>query len=69
MTRYTSFAGTIARIKPWGFGQYAIVTAARVPEPVRTLFKQVHFGGTTEIDWDTKKREAKLVPYWERRHV
>lgn len=68
MTRYTSFAGTIARIKPFP-GGYAIVTAARVPAPVRATFKQVHFGGTTEVDWDPKAREAKLVPYWERRHV
>lgn len=39
MTRYTSFAGTIARIQPFP-GGYAIVTAARVPAPVRATFKQ-----------------------------
>ncbi len=69
MIRYTSFASTIKRIKPFGYGQYAIVTAARVPAPVKAVFKQVHFGGITEVDWDPKTREAKLVPYWERRHM
>jgi len=68
MTRYTSFAGTIARIEPLPFG-YAIVTAARVPAPVRAVFKRVDFGGVAEVDWDPKAREAKIVPYWERRHV
>ena len=35
----------------------------------RATFRAAHFGGTTEVDWDPKTREAKLVPYWERRHV
>ena len=68
MTRYTSFAGSIARIKPF-YGGYAIVEAARVPEPVRAIFRKVHSGGSTEVSWDSKTREATLVPYWERRHI
>ena len=47
----------------------AIVQAARVPAPVRAVFRSVHHGGTTEVDWEPKARQAKLVPYWERRHV
>lgn len=68
MIRYTSFAGSIARIKPFP-GGYAIESAARVPAPVSAVFKKVHFGGTTEVDWDPKAREAKVVPLWERRHI
>jgi hypothetical protein len=67
MTRYTSFADTIARIKPFA-GGYAVVTAARIPEPVRAVFREVHRGGVTEVDFDPKTRQATLVPYWERRH-
>ncbi len=66
MTRYMSFAGSIGRIKPLGFGGYSIETAARVPEPVAAIFRTVHKGGVTEVDWDNKTREAKLVPLWER---
>ncbi len=69
MIRYTSFAGTIARIEPLGYGGYAIVTATRVPAPVRATLKRAHFGGITEVDWDPKTREAKIAPYWERRHM
>ncbi len=68
MIRYTTFAGIIARIKPFP-GGYAVETAARIPAPVRVLFRQVNHGGTTEIDWDPRTREAKVVPYWERRHI
>lgn len=66
MTRYTSFAGSIGRIKLLGFGGYSIETAARVPAPVAVIFKTVHKSGVTEVDWDPKTREAKLVPMWER---
>lgn len=68
MIRYTSFAGTIARMSPLP-GGYAIVIAARVPAPVRAVFREVHFGGTTEVDWEPKSRKATLVPYWERKHA
>ncbi len=68
MIRYTTFAGTIARIKPFP-GGYSVVIAARIPAPVRALFSEVSHGGTTEIDWDPKARQAKVVPYWERRHI
>ncbi len=68
MIRYTSFAGTLARIEPFP-GGYAVVRAARIPAPVRAVFREVHHGGTTEIDWDPKARKAKVVPYWERRHI
>lgn len=66
MTRYTSFAGSISRITPLGIGGYHIEQAARVPAPVQAVFRQVHKSGITEVDWDSKTREAKLVPYWER---
>lgn len=66
MTRYTSFAGSIGRIKPLGFGGYSIEQAARVPEPVAVIFRTVHKSGITEVEWDNKTREAKLVPPWEK---
>jgi len=66
MARYTSFAGSIGRIKPLGFGGYAIETAARVPEPVAVIFRDVHKCGITEVEWNAKTREAKIVPLWER---
>jgi hypothetical protein len=66
MARYTSFAGSIGRIRPLGIGGYCIEQAARVPEPVAVIFRTVHKDSVTEVDWDHKTREAKLVPYWER---
>ena len=66
MTRYTSFAGSIGRIKPLGIGGNSIEIAARVPEPVAAIFRTVTKSGVTEVEWDNKTREAKLVPYWER---
>ena len=64
MIRYTSFAGSIARIVPNEFG-YSIIEAKRVPEPVRVLFG-APVCGVREVDWDDKTRTAKVVPYWER---
>jgi hypothetical protein len=73
MIRYTSFAGSIARITPLtNMGHptgYSIVEAARVPAPVRAVFTEVHKCGNTEVDWDPKARAAKLVPYWERYRI
>ncbi len=70
-TRYTSFADSIARIVPipGSWGGYAIVQPKRVPEPVRAVFREVHKCGVTEVDFDNKTREVKVVPYWERRHI
>jgi len=68
MTRYTSLAHHIGRITPLGYGGYAIEQAARVPQPVRAVFRKVGHLGVTEVDWDPKTREAKLVPLWDRRH-
>jgi len=30
------------------------------------IFKTAHRSGVTEVEWDNKTREAKLVPPWER---
>jgi len=68
MTRYTSFAGSIRRLVPHGY-YYAIVMPKRVPAPVRALFTEVYRCGVMEVDFDSKTREAKVVPYWERRHI
>lgn len=64
MTRYTSFAGSIARIIPHETG-YSIIEPKDVPEPVRALF-EAPVCGVREVDWDNKTRTATLVPYWER---
>ncbi len=68
IVKFVTLGSAIAReVHIDAFLSRSIQVAKRVPRPVRAIFdREQPRVGPVEVTWDTQKRQAELVPFYER---